>query len=200
MMTFDTFVAGAASADALSAAAALARGDDRRPLVLLGPCGAGKSHLLHAIAHELRARRPEANVLRATAAELTDSLVASFRRDSLRTFEQRLAAFDAVLVDDMTWLGDKPVTEEEIIRQIETLSARGVPVVVASARPLCRPIANERVATLGYPDEPARLEIARRVAAEHGVPLQDDLASQPCSAPELRSRILRVVAEARFKA
>jgi chromosomal replication initiator protein len=198
MYTFDTFVAGAASQDAVSAAAAIAHDRGGAPLVLLGPCGSGKSHLLHAIAHELR--KTGANVLRVSAAELTDSLVASFRRDSLRTFEQRLASFDAVLVDDMRWLADKPVTEGEMSRQLGAVAARGVAVVVTSDRPLNFPIANSRMVTLGYPDDAARLEIARRVAAEHGLPLQEDLATQPCSAPELRSRILRVVAEARFKA
>lgn len=199
--TFDSFVAGGASKDALAAAIAVAHHRDRGPLVLLGPCGSGKSHLLHAIEGEMRAQRADANILHVSAQELADRVVAALRRDTLAAFESRLAALDALLVDDMRSLAGKPATEQEIAIQLQKLSARGVCVVVTSDRALAPPFAGAHVATLGFPDEAARVEIARRVAAEVGVPLPDHVlrrVSTLRSAPQLRSRILRLAVQARI--
>src|SRR5258708_7112022 len=69
--TFDTFVVGPSNelAHATARAVAAAPGRQYNPLCIHGGVGLGKTHLIHAIAHELRARFRNARVL-AIGAEL----------------------------------------------------------------------------------------------------------------------------------
>ena len=62
---FDTFVVGKANEVAFNAARTLATADNVafNPLFIHGGTGRGKTHLLHAIGHEFRARRPGAKVI-----------------------------------------------------------------------------------------------------------------------------------------
>src|SRR5439155_550564 len=77
--TFDTFVVGESNARAFGAARALARQETAAPLFLHGPAGVGKTHLLHAIAHGLEARRLAVACL--PAARLIEGLVAAIGED-----------------------------------------------------------------------------------------------------------------------
>ncbi|HLQ20042.1 MAG TPA: DnaA/Hda family protein, partial [Tabrizicola sp.] len=63
--TFDSFVVGKPNELAHAAARRVAEGGPVtfNPLFLYGGVGLGKTHLMHAIAHELQARRPELRVL-----------------------------------------------------------------------------------------------------------------------------------------
>src|SRR5207237_7850636 len=71
--TFDTFVVGESNTRAFDAARALARQETAAPVFLHGPAGVGKTHLLHAIAHALEARRLAVACL--PAARLIEELV-----------------------------------------------------------------------------------------------------------------------------
>ena len=63
--TFDTFIVGKPNELANAAARRVAEGGPVtfNPLFLYGGVGLGKTHLMHAIAHELQRRSPELNVL-----------------------------------------------------------------------------------------------------------------------------------------
>ena len=203
--TFDTFVVSAATQDAWSAAVAVANDRERahNPLLLFGRTGSGKSHLLHAIEHAMRLRRRDANVLHLSAAMFASSILDAFRDDRLEAFQRRLASLDALLLDDFRLLADKEATEREVLRQIETLAARGVQVVVTSDEP--SRLKGAHAVEVGYPDGAARAEIARRVAAAQRVTLPEDVVRYVTeqttgSAPELRSMILRIAAEAQLDA
>ncbi len=201
---FDTFVVSTATKDAWSAAVAVANDRERahNPLLLFGRTGSGKSHLLHAIEHAMRLRRRDANILRLSAAMFASSIVDAFRDDRLEVFQSRLALLDALLLDDFRLLADKQATEHEVLRQIETLTARGVQVVVTSDEP--PRLKGAHAVEVGYPDGEARAEIARRIAATHGITLSNDVmrrvTSTTRSVPQLRRRIMRIAAEAQLSA
>ena len=197
-MTFESFVVSAGSADAFSAAVAVAQGRADAParLFLVGPTGAGKSHLLGAIEREMLRRRPEANVLRDTSHAISRRLTSALRNDSAWAIERSFAALDALLIDDFR---EPPATTEWFMGRIEKLS--GVAVVVATDVLPPQLPAGAVVVRLGYPDERARVEIARREAARRRLMISEATLRQMafrCSGNprELQSAIARLAAEA----
>jgi chromosomal replication initiator protein len=195
--TFDSFVVSESSRLALAAVVAVAEQDEGAgdPLLIYGPIGSGKSHLLHAIAQRLRSRRPDTRILHLSAHAFASRFIDAIRLDELPLFRQSLAALNALLIDD---LYVRPHTLKEIVRTAEELSRQGVRVVAASD--VAPPQWPGSTAKLGWPDEAARLEIARRIAAAHVIQI-DEAALRPLarrtpgSPRKLQSAIARLAAE-----
>ena len=137
--TFDTFVVGSANRMAHAAAIQVAEtvfADDRgfNPLFLHSAVGLGKSHLLHAIAWEVKRRTPNANVLYLTAERFRFEFVEALKSQQAMAFKDRFRTIDILLIDDLEFMqGEK--TEQEFEHIINTLLDGGRQVVVASARP-----------------------------------------------------------------
>lgn len=130
--TFADFVVSESSHVAFTAAMDVAESPAcaYNPLFLYGRTGCGKSHLLHAIAHAMRAR--QRNVLHVAAEAFVVRLIAAIRSDEVSAFRHSIAAVDALLLDDLSDAFDKPHTREGIFRTLEELSTHGVQVVAAS--------------------------------------------------------------------
>src|SRR5205085_1526665 len=79
--TFDSFVVGKANELAYNAARAIGEGGKVafNPLFLHGGTGLGKTHLMHAIGHEYRARHPEAHILYMSAEKFMFEFVSALR-------------------------------------------------------------------------------------------------------------------------
>jgi chromosomal replication initiator protein len=131
----DRFVVGPANQDARDAAVSVGQGSPLRPglLILHGPPGAGKTHLLEAIGQLLAARDGETRVLEVTASELSLELVAAIRDHELDGFRERHRSADALLVDDLHRLAGRSASQQELGRSIDSLLDRGAPVVLTSA-------------------------------------------------------------------
>ena len=134
---FETFVSGSTSAEAagLSIALAEARPDGVRLLLLCGPPGVGKTHLLGAIVKSARERCPAASIIEISAAALVQRMVAGLKADVLR-FE--LAPADWLVVDDLHVLSGKPVTQAEVGRLLTSVVDRGGRVACASGGSVAR--------------------------------------------------------------
>lgn len=208
--TFAGFVVSESSHVAFTAAMEVVENPDcaHNPLFLYGRTGAGKSHLLHAIAHAMRAR--QRNVLHVAAETFVVRLIEGIRSDEVRAFRGSVAAVDVLLLDDLPHTLDKQHTREGIFRELEELLTHGVQIVAASEMPptdtkiieqRSRPLFERAlVAEIGYPDGPARVEIARRAAEVRGVALSDDalrvLANRLTGNPrQIQSAIARIAAE-----
>src|SRR5579884_4172106 len=99
--SFAAFVVGESNQAAYRAATALARGEIGGPLLLHGPSGVGKTHLLHATYAGLAAH------------DLTQALLAARRANQDAAFWRELGALDALLLDDVHSLaGDEPLQGE----------------------------------------------------------------------------------------
>ena len=137
--TFESFVEGKANRIAHAAAAQVAATvlDEQRPfnpLYLHSPVGLGKTHLLHAIAWEVRRRTPKAQVLYLTAERFRYQFVEAVRSQDAMAFKDKFRAIDILLIDDLEFMqGEK--TEQEFEHIINALLDGGRQVVVASARP-----------------------------------------------------------------
>src|SRR4029079_3727237 len=137
--TFETFAEGKANriAHAVAAQVAATVLDEQRPfnpLYLHSHVGLGKTHLLHAIAWEVKRRAPTAQVLYLTAERFRYQFVEAVRSQDAIAFKDKFRAIDILLIDDLEFMqGEK--TEQEFEHIINALLDGGRQVVVASARP-----------------------------------------------------------------
>jgi chromosomal replication initiator protein len=137
--TFDTFVVGPANRMAHAGAHQVAEtvfADDRgfNPLFLHSSVGLGKSHLLHAIAWEVKRRTPNAKVLYLTAERFRFQFVEAIKTQDATAFKDKFRSIDILLIDDLEFMqGEK--TEQEFEHIVNALLDGGRQVVVASARP-----------------------------------------------------------------
>jgi chromosomal replication initiator protein len=137
--TFDSFIVGPANRMAHAGAVQVAEtvfAESRgfNPLFLHSGVGHGKSHLLHAIAWEVRRRTPHAKVLYLTAERFRFTFVEALRAQDAMAFKDRFRSIDMLLIDDLEFMtGEK--TELEFDHIINMLLDSGRQLVVASARP-----------------------------------------------------------------
>jgi chromosomal replication initiator protein len=178
--TFDSFVVGAANRMAHAGATqvaetVLAEHRGFNPLYIHSGVGHGKTHLLHAIAWEVRRRTPSAQVLYLTAERFRFQFVEALKAQDAMAFKDRFRSVDVLLVDDLEFMhGEK--TELEFDHIINMLLDSGRQLVVASARPPGQLLRlNERmrsrmqrglVTEIGPFDGNLRAEILKRRIAE----------------------------------
>jgi chromosomal replication initiator protein len=134
---FSTFVVGSSNQFAHAAAVQVAANPGRsyNPLFLYGGVGLGKTHLMHAMGHELRRRFPSWRVMYVSSERFTNEMVVSLRDNMMASFHQRFRDVDALLVDDVQFLSGKERTQEEFFHTFNTLYERGVQLAFSSDRP-----------------------------------------------------------------
>ena len=178
--TFDTFVIGTpnriAHAGAVQVAeTVMSENPSFNPLYIHSSVGLGKTHLLHAIAWEVKRRSPNANVLYLTAERFRYQFVEAVRSQDPMAFKERFRSIHILLIDDLEFMqGER--TEQEFDHIINALLDGGRQVVVASARaPNHIERLNERmrsrlqrglVAEIGSFDEDLRGKVLSRRVAE----------------------------------
>jgi chromosomal replication initiator protein len=127
------FVVGPCNRVAHASAVSLveAPGQGVNPLVLHGPVGTGKTHLLEGIYAGLRKHQPDARVCYVTAEDFTNRFVQALRFGKLGVFRKQFRECDALLVDDLDFLTTrKQATQEEFLHTFDTLLANGKQLVV----------------------------------------------------------------------
>jgi chromosomal replication initiator protein len=127
------FVVGACNRVAHAAAVSVveAPGQGPNPLVLHGPVGTGKTHLLEGIYAGLRKRQPEGRIVFATAEEFTNRFLPALRLGKLGSFRKHFRECDVLLIDDLHFLATKRATQEEFLHTFDALQAEGRQVVVS---------------------------------------------------------------------
>jgi len=134
--SFASFVVGSSNQFAHAAALRVSHDPGRsyNPLFLYGGVGLGKTHLMHAIGHELRSRFPQWQVMYISAERFTNEMVQSIKNDSMVGFHQRFRNVDTLLVDDIQFLSGKEATQEEFFHTFNALYERHKPIVLSSDR------------------------------------------------------------------
>ncbi len=189
--TFDTFIVGGSNQFAYAACTSIARGDGSgntyNPLFIYGPSGLGKTHLLMAIAHEMKKCDPDLNIIYVTGETFTNELIEAIQqKKDTSDFHGKYRSADVLLVDDVQFIGGKESTQEEFFHTFNILHAAGKQIVLTSDRP---PkdirILEDRIRTrfesglitdISMPDFETRVAIIRRKAELLDLNIPDDVA------------------------
>jgi chromosomal replication initiator protein len=133
---FESFVVGKANEVAFNAAHTLATADNVvfNPLFIHGGTGRGKTHLLHAIGHEFKARRPGARIVYMSAEKFMVEFVAALRANDTISFKQQLRSADLLMIDDVQFIAGKESTQEEFFHTMNEIISAGSRLVISSDR------------------------------------------------------------------
>ncbi len=134
--TFDTFVVGKPNELAHAAARRVSEGGPVtfNPLVLYGGVGLGKTHLMHAIAWELKARRPDLNVLYLSAEQFMYRFVQALSERKMMDFKFLFRAVDVLMVDDVQFIAGKDSTQEEFFHTFNALVDQNKQIIISADR------------------------------------------------------------------
>lgn len=188
-LTFDNFVVGKSNrlAHAGARAVADAPGKIYNPLFLYGGPGLGKTHLMHAIAHQIRATQPDARVAYISGESFTNGYIAAIRDRKFDYFRQVFRNVDIWLVDDVQFLAQssKSHTKEEFFHTFNTLHQMDRQIVLASDRsPRELRMMDERlitrfecglIADIAPPELEMRVAILSKKAHQEGLDIPDDV-------------------------
>jgi chromosomal replication initiator protein len=135
--TFDQFVIGASNRFAHAAALSVAESPARsyNPLFIYGPAGLGKTHLLHAIGHHVRALFSSKRVRYVSTETMMNEFVDAMRAKTMPGFKRRYRDVDVLLVDDIQFLERTEQLQEEFFYTFNDLHSRGSQIVISSDRP-----------------------------------------------------------------
>ena len=135
-LCFDNFVVGASNELAYAAAKRIAEADkvSFNPLFLYGGVGLGKTHLMHAIALEIKKNWPERKVLYLSAEKFMYQFIRALRFKDTMSFKQQFRSVDVLMVDDIQFIAGKDSTQEEFFHTFNTLIDHNHQVVISADR------------------------------------------------------------------
>lgn len=135
--TFEHFVVGDSNEYAYSAAKAITEDpvNNFNPLFIYGGVGLGKTHLLHAIGHEVNSTWEQANVKCINAEQFTNEIINAIREGNTKDFKYNYRNVDMFLVDDVQFLGKTDAAQEEFYHTFNELYEKGKGTVFCSDSP-----------------------------------------------------------------
>jgi chromosomal replication initiator protein len=189
--TFDTFVIGKSNqlphAIAKNIAQCVIDGkvSDYNPMFLYGGVGLGKTHLMHAICHEILKNRVDAKILYTTSEQFTNDLVNAIKDYKSQEFRDKYRTVDILLIDDIQFIGGKENTQEEFFHTFNELYQNGKHIVITSDRPpkelytleerLRTRFESSGIHDINPPDFETRIAILKKKADNINVEIDDEI-------------------------
>lgn len=137
VMTFENLITGPSNAVAVNTAYQIAVGEQfpAGTLVMIsGPQGVGKTHILNALAEEAAARSSDRRVVYMTAEEFMVSYVDGARSGDTRALKARARSCDIIMIDDLQTLAGKKKTDTEFFSTLRSVTSKGgIAVLTADA-------------------------------------------------------------------
>jgi len=134
--SFDTFVVGSSNRFAHAAAVAVAAqpASAYNPLFIYGPSGLGKTHLMNAIAGNLKRARPTYRIIYVTGEDFTNEIIKAISEGKTQEFREKYRQADLLLVDDVQFIAGKVSTQEEFFHTFNALYDSHKQIVLTSDR------------------------------------------------------------------
>jgi chromosomal replication initiator protein len=214
--TFDRFVEGKSNQMVLAAAKQVAEnpGNAYNPLFIYGGVGLGKTHLMHAVGHQLIARNPNAKVLYLHSERFVADMVKAIQLggNAMNEFKKFYRSADALLIDDIQFFAGKDRSQEEFFHTFNALLEGGQQMILTSDRYPKEVGVEERLKSrFGWgltvaiepPDLETRVAILMKKAEQTNTPLNYDSAffiaqKIRSNVRELEGALKRVIASAHF--
>lgn len=186
--TFDSFVIGSNNRLAAAGAKAVAAAPAQKynPLFIYGACGLGKTHLMHAIANEIRQRDPGAKVMYATAQQFTEEFIHAIQNNRIEQFRRAHRSVSVWLLDDVQLISERDKTQEEVFHTFNFLQSQGKQMVFCADRPprdlllmherLRSRFESNLIADINLPDTETRCAIVIKKAESEGVKIDAESA------------------------
>ncbi|MBL8020049.1 MAG: AAA family ATPase [Leptospirales bacterium] len=155
------------------------------PLVIYGPPGSGKTHLVHGFARRCLEQNPNLNILYISGETFRDRYLQSLQTKSAIEFKKEMRSADIFILDDLHAIRvTSPNSREELTHTLSHYLDRGKQVVVtcesAPSELRLEPRLESRILAglqlaIDPPDQALRLELTERIASEFGIRLTKDL-------------------------
>lgn len=161
------------------------------PLVIYGPSGVGKTHLLLAIKNHIKKKFPYKKIEYIRSEEFTNQLIRSLQEtktdsEIINDFRNRFRGVDVLLIDDIHFIAGKEQTQEEFFNTFNTLIQNNKQIVVTSDRPPKEiKTLNDRIrsrlegglfADIQAPDFETRVGIVRKKAEQYNIEISEPIA------------------------
>jgi chromosomal replication initiator protein len=202
LLELDEFVVGNSNCLAHKAAQMAAeRPGAYSPLLIHGPTGTGKTHLLEGVCAAFRARRPGAATVYLSAEQFTTNFLEALHGSGLPSFRRKHRGLELLVIDGLQFFANKRATLVELVHTIDTLLRAGRQLVFAADRSpaamrslgdeLYTRLSGGMICRLEAPEYSTRLGIVRNTAARLGITLPVDVAAFIASNFTTQSRELQ---------
>ena len=186
--TFSRFVVGFCNQFAHAAGVAVSEQPAKayNPFFIYGGTGLGKTHLMHAIGHFIKAQAPQTRLMYLSSEHFMNELINAIRYDKTTQFREKYRNIDVLLMDDVQFLAGKERTQEEFFHTFNALYDSQKQIVMTSDCPPREiPTLEERlhsrfewglIADMQPPDVETKIAILRKKAEFENVSLPNDVA------------------------
>lgn len=136
--TFENFIVGKTNELAYAAARRVAEATEApigcNPLFLHGGVGLGKTHLMHALAWQIRRENPNRKVLYLSAEKFMYQFIRALRFKDTMAFKEKLRSVDVLMIDDVQFISGKDSTQEEFFHTFNALIDQKKQLVISGDR------------------------------------------------------------------
>lgn len=209
--TFEKFAVSGSNQMAHAAAQAVAENPSTsyNPLYIWGGVGVGKTHLMHAVGHNMILKNKDSKIIACTAEDFTNDIVDGIRNKTTAEVRKKYRKLDALFVDDIQFIAGKDTAQEEFFHTFNAVTSAGGQVILTSDKPPTEIFKLEDrlktrfqaglIVDISPPDFELRSAIVQIKSEERGLALSNEMVSMIAgnidSAREIQGFLVRLFTE-----